>query len=215
MSNLKQFGLAIQIYANDYNNKLPEMTSGNWLWDIPIAVMDQMLANGAKRDIMYCPAFPQQNNNILWGGANGFSGLGFRVVGYAQTFPAAPAFNNDYCLIWTNRNPTVLPTDLVRIGQRFPAQSVVERVLAADATISRPNENNEAQRDRNNYVDIGGGWSMVSGNPKDVHRTPHMAGRLPAGGNVVMLDSHAEWRKFQFMRVRTQNTSAWPPVFWW
>jgi len=39
-----------------------------------------------------------------------------------------------------------------------------------------------------------------------------MEGKLPLGGNVVCLDGHAEWRKFQKMTVRTDGSE---PSFWW
>ena len=90
LSNLRQFGLAIQIYATDSKEKLPQMTAGNWLWDMPVSTVDLMLASGAKRNIMYCPSFPKQNNDVLWGGASGFGGSQFRVIGYAQTFAPRP-----------------------------------------------------------------------------------------------------------------------------
>src|SRR6185436_5978244 len=104
LSNLRQFGLAIQIYATDSRDKLPQMNSGNWLWDMPVGMVDLMLQNGAKRNIMYCPGFPKQNNDVLWGGASGFGGSQFRVIGYAQTFAPSPGFAGSYTLIWSNCN---------------------------------------------------------------------------------------------------------------
>lgn len=38
-----------------------------------------------------------------------------------------------------------------------------------------------------------------------------MAGRLPAGGNLLFLDGHVAWRRFQEMRIRTVGE----PAFWW
>ena len=55
------------------------------------------------------------------------------------------------------------------------------------------------------YTGIKGGWA-------ELHRTAHLSGAIPAGGNVVMLDSHVEWRKFYRMFPRT---SGGVPVFWW
>ena len=43
LSNLRQFGLAIQIYATDSKNKLPQMTAGNWLWDMPVPMVGLMV----------------------------------------------------------------------------------------------------------------------------------------------------------------------------
>src|SRR5579863_9609657 len=34
-ANLEQVLLATQMYATDNNNKLPQITSGNWPWDLP------------------------------------------------------------------------------------------------------------------------------------------------------------------------------------
>ncbi len=48
--------------------------------------------------------------------------------------------------------------------------------------------------------------------PSKAHRTSHMAGFLPAGGNLAMLDGHVEWRKFDDMHVRAAGSG---PVFWW
>ena len=73
LSNVKQFGLAIQIYAMDYKDKLPPMTNGNWAWDIPWNVADLMVSSGTQRHVMYDPGFPAQDNDTLWNFAPIFS----------------------------------------------------------------------------------------------------------------------------------------------
>ena len=214
LSNLRQFGLAIQIYATDSRDKLPQMTTGNWLWDMPVAMVDLMLQSGAKRNIMYCPSFPKQNNDVLWGGPTGFGGSQFRVIGYAQTFAASPDFAASYTLIWSNCNPSTIPQQLrdPRSGLTLPIVPSSDKVLVADATISDGGQNNYAARNSYKYTKIAGGWDAVSGNRNDLHETPHMDGRFPLGGNVVMLDNHGEWRKWNDMRPRTQGGA---PGFWW
>jgi len=77
----------------------------------------------------------------------------------------------------------------------------------ADAVISRPKEDDEVNRGGNTYVNIKGGYAKP-------HQTAHLSGRLPAGGNVGMLDGHVEWRPFMQMHVRTDSSSLYP-VFWW
>ena len=214
LSNLRQFGLAIQIYATDSKDKLPQMTAGNWLWDMPVDMVDLMLQNGAKRDIMYCPGFPKQNNNVLWGGPTGFGGSGFRVIGYAQTFAPSPAFAGSYTLIWSNWNPSMIPGPLRNPGssQTLATISSSEKVLVADATISDGGQNNNAARNSYRFTKVDGGWDDVSGNRNDLHDTAHLNGRFPLGGNVVMLDNHGEWRKWNDLRPRTQGGA---PGFWW
>jgi len=213
LSNLRQFGTAVQIYAVDFKDKLPQMTGGARLWDMPVASVDLMLQSGAKRGIMYCPGFPRQNNNVLWGGVNGFGNSGYRVIGYAQTFAPSLSFQSSYCLVWSNWNPTLLSQPL-----RDPITGTTlmvpptEKVLVADATISDYGQNNNASRANYRFTRVDGGWSSVSGNPADLHESPHRDGRFPAGANVVMLDNHGEWRKWPLLRPRTQGGS---PGFWW
>ena len=218
LSNLRQFGLAIQIYATDATEKLPQMTFGNWVWDMPVPVVDLMLQNGAKRNILYCPANPRQNSDVLWGDANGFGGTQYRVIGYAQTFAPSPDFAASYPLFWSNCNASMIslpPNNPSSRTETAPALSSSEKVLVADATISGAgqNQNDHALRNtRYTYAGIAGGWNLVSGDPKDLHQTSHLNGRLPSGGNVVMLDNHGEWRKWNDMLPRTQGGS---PGFWW
>jgi prepilin-type processing-associated H-X9-DG protein len=189
-SNLKQLASAMQIYGSDYDNRLPS-GGGFWLWDVPYLTGELILQRGATRDNFYCPGFPEQNYDPHWNfSVNTNTMTGYRVTGYAYTFPNAAS------LIATNVNTTLAPP----VGVA-PAT----RVLMADATISGYGQNNEANRTVNRYADIIGG-SVIP------HRTPHLVGLMPIGGNVAMLDGHVEWRPFQDMHVRTQGSS---PVFWW
>jgi prepilin-type N-terminal cleavage/methylation domain-containing protein len=201
-SNLRQFGLAVTLYANDFNNKLPRITAASWVWDMSVPVADLMTQNGAQRKIMYCPSFKEQENDTLWGDVKtGFASTGYRVLGYATTFSGAAS------LLATNQNLTILPEPLKdpSTGVTRAAPPASDRPLLADATISKPGENNPALRDTYHYTGIKGGWA-------ELHRTAHLNGAIPAGGNVVMLDSHVEWRKFNRM---FPGTSGNVPVFWW
>jgi prepilin-type N-terminal cleavage/methylation domain-containing protein len=201
-SNLRQFGLAVTLYANDFNNKLPRITAASWVWDMSVPVANLMTQNGAQRKIMYCPSFKEQENDTLWGHvSSGFANTGYRVLGYATTFPGTAS------LLVTNQNLTILPEPLKdpSTGITHPAPSPSDRVLLADSTMSKPGQNNPALRDTYQYTGIKGGWA-------ELHRTAHLNGGMPTGGNVVILDSHVEWRRFIRMFPRT---SGGAPVFWW
>ncbi len=196
-SNLRQFGLASLMYANDANNKLPPMNAGKWLWDMDVAVADQLTQNGAQRHVLYCPSFKEQDNDVLWGGTNGFNGSGHRVLGYATTFPGAPSLH------LTNQNSSIVPQAIGLMA----APTVTDRVMLGDAVISKAGENNPAARATYTYRGIKGGWS-------ELHNTPHLEKNLPSGGNLCMLDGHVEWRKFQKMGPRTLVLGD-APTFWW
>ncbi len=81
----------------------------------------------------------------------------------------------------------------------------VARVFASCATISDFNQNVESLRGTYSYTDIEGGYPVH-------HLSAHLNGKIPSGANLLMLDGHVEWRKFQAMHPRTLAGS---PVFWW
>lgn len=194
-SNLRQLALTCQLYGNEYNDRLPT-NGGFWMWDMVIPTANLLTENGARRHILYDPSFKQQDNDTLWGGNNGFNNAGYRVIGYGVTFRGTATIHP------TNVNDKIIPQGMTYGMLVLPPPSSSDRVLVADATISQ--SNNETDRSGNNYTSITGGWS-------ERHRSPHLNGQIPAGGNMAMLDGHVEWRNFKTMRVR--NLAS--PYFWW
>jgi prepilin-type N-terminal cleavage/methylation domain-containing protein len=201
-SNLRQLALAVTVYANDNNDRTPTnypappATAMYWSWDLGVPTANSLTDSGAQRHILYDPSFKEQDNDILWGGPNGYNNSGYRVSGYGVTFPGTPQMHP------TNINHRLTPQSITYGMLSMPAPSATDRVLVADSTISQGN--NEVNRNGNNYTSITGGWT-------EKHRSPHLNGPLPAGGNLAMLDAHVEWRKFSQMRVR--NLAI--PYFWW
>ncbi len=201
LSNVRQIDMALRMYADGNGDKFPQVTAGRWAWDVPWKVGDSMVQNGASQRLFYCPSsdFSDQDNLNLWN----YETNVYRVVGYAMTFPGTATVTA------TNQNPSMLPQSMIdrSRGITYPPQSSSERILMADAVISKPGDADEVNRWLNTYIDIKGGY------PK-VHQTAHLEKIMPTGGNVGMLDGHAEWRKFMLMYVRTDPMSK-NPVFWW
>ena len=204
-SNLRQFALATMMYAGDFNDKLPIMTyggrlisegdaNGAWPWDMPVRVTDLLSQNGAQRHILYDPGFSKQDNDTLWNFV-----AAFRVIGYTPTFPETPR------LISTNINESLTVVKPITAGGVQYTPSPVERVMIADVVIS---VNAVRSANNNNFTSVDGGFRG--------HSTSHLNGNLPAGGNLLFLDGHNEWRKFgntnqaQYMVVRTTGV----PCFW-
>lgn len=202
LSNLKQFGLATMIYADENNGLLPSVGAGGWLWDMRLDIADAMTKSGAQRHIMYCTSNKNQDSDELWGGVNGFQNLGYRVIGYATTFPGSPSLTS------TNVNRKITPTALTDTvtGQTHPAPSPTDRVLLADASLTLPGQNNPTFRDKYRWTE------NTAGGASEPHNSPHLEKKLPAGCNIAMLDGHVEWRKFLLMYPRTGGGT---PVFWW
>ncbi len=202
VSNLHEYGLACLMYANDNGDKLPRMVSGFWPWDVSVETADLLTQNGVQRGILYCPSFSSQDTDALWGGANGYLGLGYRGTGYANTFPGG---SQNHGVVATNVNPSIIPTN------GMPGSL---RVMVADATITAAGDRNELLRNTYSYVNIPTGTGGVAGLTSE--NSPHVNGKVAAGGNLLMCDVHVEWRRLNDMHIRSilSNNGA-VPAFWW
>jgi len=201
-SNMRQLGIAILMYANDFRDQFPDCTGAYWPWDLPAGAANAFVRNGGNRKILYCPGFSKQDNDELWSFTTGVTNEiandgvgGYRVIGYAVAFKGSGRIQP------TNITESLNPAPWRMRDGSLHNPGASERVIAADGTLS--NGNNENDRTRNQYTKVDGGWRG--------HQAPHLQGKIPAGGNVLCLDGHAEWRKFPKMVVRTYDA----PSFWW
>ena len=213
-SNIRQLGIAAHMYADDNKDQFPDLSNagGGWPWDVSVKAANALARNGGTRAILYDPGFQKQDNDRLWTYATSATNTGdiaykendtdFRVIGYAVAFKGAKRVASTN--ITESLNPVTWKTPA---GVEIPA-GPSERVVLADGTLS-----NYAVRDAkgNNFTAIDGGWADAKGKPIP-HSSPHVDHGLPIGGNVVMLDGHAQWVKFQKMQIRT---SSGVPYFWW
>jgi prepilin-type N-terminal cleavage/methylation domain-containing protein len=195
ISNLRQVGIAMQMYAGDFEDNLPPMSSGgfrgNWPWDMPTQVVSNMIEQGFTRDILYCPSFADQNSDDLWD----FTPK-FKVLGYAFATKDSPRVKATNTFEKLRSKVINLPG-----GEQYEI-GTSEAVIAADATLSA--EANARARGGNNFSEVRGGWAKP-------HSSAHLDQTRPAGGNLVFMDGHAVWRKFLEMEVRTTGA----PAFWW
>jgi prepilin-type N-terminal cleavage/methylation domain-containing protein len=203
-SNMRQLGIAIRMYADDFRDQFPDCTGAAWPWDLPAKAANAFVKNGGTRNILYCPAFWKQNDNELWAFTTGQNNevatdnaTGYRVIGYAVAFKGAGRVTP------TNITESLNPKPLKLTGGIEINPSPSERTIVADAIIS--NGLNEKDRTKNKYTGIQGGWT------KGKHNTSHMNGKTPAGGTHLYLDGHASWVQFNVTHVVTTGD----PSFWW
>jgi prepilin-type N-terminal cleavage/methylation domain-containing protein/prepilin-type processing-associated H-X9-DG protein len=196
MSNVKQLVTSCFIYATENGDKLfayPPGSAGYWAWDVPEEpLMKSLLSSGVVRGTAYCPANPDQNNDTLWNWTVSGS-TGYRVLGYAFTFPNTPG------VLSTNWNFKLTSTP-----------NTSDRPLIADCTISQPGQNSPVPAYQTSY-----NWTKIDGGWEKPHKTSHLTKASPMGGNIGMLDGHAEWRKFQYPMLPRTDPGSGSPTFWW
>lgn len=191
MNNLRQVGLAMVMYANDNNDRLPNSgtAGGGWLWDLDRPTRDLIISSGTKRDILYCPAFHAYYKNA---NAN--------TVEQWWNYAGSGCVLSYITLIQRN-GPN--PADLLP-GKNFRAKlsvtNAVEVELFADVVI---------QETTGSFTQI----TSTSG-ITPFHTTSHLEkGNQPAGGNILYMDGHAKWLRYRDMKVRCRTGGSRP--IWW
>jgi prepilin-type N-terminal cleavage/methylation domain-containing protein len=88
LNNLKQVGTSLHLYAEDYHDLLPDCTTNNpkfygsnWPWDLNTNLVNELMARGTTRAVLYCPSNTQMNDDAHWNFCNYNPGP-IRVVGY-------------------------------------------------------------------------------------------------------------------------------------
>ncbi len=208
-NNLKQVGTSLHMYGNENDGKLPLNAAGNWLWDIAYSTTDYIIATGGDKQTFYCPADPTKTADMmnLWQFSQnvspetregvvaepktGRSGQ-FRVTGYFWMMDTQ-----------TGRSYHPQGTPKKDWVKTLNAKKPVETELVLDATLSTGADAKTAS-----FTKVQGGtwgrWQIWD-------RTNHlMQGENPAGANIIFIDGHLDWRRFNEMQVRVS-----PPYHWW
>jgi prepilin-type N-terminal cleavage/methylation domain-containing protein len=227
-NNEKQQILALNMYAGENKDYLPDGTGGNWCWDMDAALANQLIANGTEPLTWYDPGTAPKFGPVDWFGSVPYGsvpgggpslwtfgapypdpgaapGSGFRVNGYAQTFFGTAAYAAVFA---TNTNQklgaTSTPGDFTNPGGVLIG-SLSKRPLTACATLNNSGDTDVfATMLTYNWTDVDGGYTY-GGHPKG-HISAHMKNAtIPDGANIGMLDAHVEWRPFNQMINRTSS----------
>jgi len=208
-NNQKQIGISLNMYGSDNDNKLPLNQGGNWLWDIAYSTTDYIMDTGGDRRTFYCPSDPTKKPEmaILWQYSQNpkietdsdwvvepKTGRGslYRVTSY-------------FWMMDTVQGRSVEPegTPKKEWVKTLTCKQPASADLLTDATLSTgPNVETAS------FTEVPGGlWSRW----QIYDRTNHMGrGGKPVGANVLFVDGHLEWRRFDDMVVRFSA-----PYHWW
>ncbi|MBN2182483.1 MAG: prepilin-type N-terminal cleavage/methylation domain-containing protein [Sedimentisphaerales bacterium] len=201
-SRLRQQGIALTLFANENDSKMPLPYTlpgdGGWLQDLAINTVQFMLDSGMTREMFYCPSnlTHQKYNDIFWlwdndtwdGRLQRFKDLyegSFIVSGYSfilQTKgtkrPDITRYQNDSL----KKEWVVSAQDSQQSDRELVVDSIMG-VLSPDTKYGR------------NFAQCSGG---IYGRYKIYDTSSHLKNEFePAGGNIVFLDNHTEWRPFE------------------
>jgi prepilin-type N-terminal cleavage/methylation domain-containing protein len=209
MNNLKELGIAIHLYADDNGDSLPRWTGnpaeqkGNDPWDLPFSMADSLAnaqagaSNNMYRAIFFCPGgyTSAQNLDVWWNFSGSLTGTPkWRESSYAwfisrdgtQTWGAASF------ILPAPLNPSAPKGWLTKLSKPFSsADSVSSAEMITDTSVSAEDDKSWGPTAVTSTTGIIKGYN-----------SNHLKGSgvLPAGGNILALDCHVEWRRFIGMK---------------
>ena len=218
-NNLRQIGLFLQIYANDNHDNLPSMRdptgTANALWDIPYGVADAFSggsggSTNSFRTLFYCPGsvlLQYQNLNYWWD----YVGSGaddHRVVSYQWNI-SRDGKRGNYGSSSSGAQLSNPKGYINKITIPYTnAYNLANTEVATDSVMSQGTFTagmSGASASGNSFVGV------FTTNPQELpqgYTSSHMNRSIPAGGNIVFMDGHVEWRAFRNMQMWGQWSNA-------
>jgi prepilin-type N-terminal cleavage/methylation domain-containing protein/prepilin-type processing-associated H-X9-DG protein len=200
MSNERQLGIAMLMYANDNQQYLPWFPpDGKWLWDLSRTAADAIVEAGAQPRVFYCPGLTASvNERDLFGSGNPnqVSWWDFnanrRIVGFAflierYGFARGSAGGDPDMAAGLTPGGAFL--------RRTINTNAANAELVADATVS--DTTGDFQGVASSNVSLGG-----------YQRSAHLDKRTASGGNILFLDGHVDWRRFQGTTSRSAQKAV-------
>jgi prepilin-type N-terminal cleavage/methylation domain-containing protein len=206
VSNLKQIGLAIQIYADDNQDKLPEKAAadpgnGSAIWDLTYNMADTLVKAGSSEQIDYCPGgFTTVKDATNWWTYSS----GCRVTSYEWILSRDG----------TQTYGTSIVTPPTGLNGAGPKGFIVKmnNVFNAYYTPGTTEIVNDVVVSQGSGLLTDQFTGVYTVNPADLpkgYNSSHMGtfGK-PVGGNNLFMDQHVTWRKFQDMKAWCQWSNA-------
>jgi hypothetical protein len=227
MSNLKQIGLAIAIYAGDNNefypmgfktpnskDNQPDSTyDGSWLSDIPNFTGNAIANNGASKQIFYCPGGSNSKD------ADSVNHWWF----YKQAgTPDGDYKSTSYFVLIQRTYPLQTPKNFIPpnnpLRQRMMLTKATQPCVTNNVSLTASSTEVVTDFTMSTTTGANGSFFVPSTSTTDQpylrnngYLPNHTSGNAsPVGNNTLCQDYHAEWRPFKQMTATGQ-----PGVITW
>jgi len=212
-SQIRQQCMALLMYAQQNDGKMPLMTfgGGQWLWDLSYFATDAVLDNGGERKLFRCPSNQTNTDkDAYWryAEARNFYGSGLdspepegdeeRQRHYRVT---------SYCYLMETKSAR---GDIFAAGE--PGSRVQDPIKRFVKTTTQVGFHGRMEFVLDTVIRYPNAWIVPDRFADWAQGTNHMKGDEPDGGNIGFLDGHAAWRHFPEMYERYSIQGV---DFWW
>ena len=191
-SNEHQLSLATIMYCNDNHDTLPDCQQlGVWVWDMSAYVISNLQQNASRQDMFYCP-----NEYYLYNSANPDAWQAFTT----SSSPPYPYIVTGYFWLFPNSHAwSAFPyfSGVTKLTTPKPGASISDTEVITDANLFLNGLGGRV------YINIAAAGGSKIG-------SAHLNGNVPSGGNIMFLDGHVDWRKFQQMTNLAQPSGGAP-----
>ena len=214
-NNLRQIGLSLTMYTHNNNDFFPLQTNQPWLHDISYLTSDGIIETGGSKYTFFCPSdlkHRDPDDLRFWQYSQQCHG----DYGPEPVKPDQRAMQyriTAYFFLMDNLDPP-------RSSPPRSAPGTAAKMWPRKATCKQPSTV-ELVTDTTCSDSTGAGrkfigltrsyqhliWPSITDNSNHL-----LQGAEPAGGNILFVDSHVEWRPFGLMDYRDGYEGWW---CWW
>ena len=213
-NQVRQQCVALLMYAQQNDNKMPLMTfgGGEWLWDLSYFATDAIIENGGERKLFRCLSNQvNTDDDTYWRYSENrnFYGSGLSTPEPAATEERQKNYRvTSYCYLMETKSGR---GEIFGPGEPG-ARKDPDPIRRFIKTTVQVGSHGQMEFVLDTVIKYPDGWIVEDRLADWAQGTNHMKQEKPDGGNIAFLDGHANWRNFDEMYERYSIQGV---NFWW